>query len=52
MYLLFELMRLLNLALENPIPPYLSQLFPEFGANQIKKSVLDRLNDFILPYIL
>ena len=31
----------LPLILENPIFPYLLHLFPEFGANQIKKSVLD-----------
>ena len=31
---------------------YLVHLFPEFGANQIKKSLLDHLNDFMLPHIL
>ena len=52
MYLLFELMLLLYLVLENPIFPYLSQLLPEFGTNRIKKSVLDRFNGFMLPHIL
>ena len=40
------------LALENPIFPYLSQLLPEFGAKRIEKSVLDRLNGFMLTHIL
>ncbi len=42
----------LYLALENPIFPYLSQLFPEFGANRIEKSVLDCFNGFMLTHIL
>ena len=45
-------MLLLYPALENPIFPYLSHLFPEFGANQIEKSVLDHFNGFLLPHIL
>jgi hypothetical protein len=51
LYLLFELMLLLYLALENPIFPYLSPLLPEFGANRIEKSVLDCLNGFMLTHI-
>ena len=52
MYLHIELLLLLYLALENPTFPYLSHLFPEFGANRTEKSVLDRFNGFMLPHIV